>query len=205
MTDSNIEMQPKAILTVAAVMDLMRKTLYQPEEVKDVVPEGAILVDGVVHCFGFHPQRIKDVKPEIDVLLSELPDNFFRDKGGGWSFLNACEDRHGNHWGEHPAIEALVCLGIAAGSADWMMKEFSEILPGGMPYFKIWPDQPIEQPQFDYFECHECGFDSVQKSDFDGTLECGMCAGDSGHYNIMKRRPARDTDKPEGFDARVKT
>ena len=59
-----------------------------------------------------------------------------------------------------------------------------------------------EQPDFDYFECTECGFSSVQKADFKGSEACPLCAGDSGHDVGMSRRSCRDTDKPEGRDAR---
>lgn len=60
----------------------------------------------------------------------------------------------------------------------------------------------VEQPDFIYFECQECGFDSVQPADYKGSEECPLCAGDSGHSVIMPQRTARDTDDPEGFDAR---
>ena len=59
-----------------------------------------------------------------------------------------------------------------------------------------------EQAGFDYFECPECGFSSVQKDDFNGSEACPLCAGDSGHDVGMNRRTARTTDKPEGKDAR---
>ncbi len=59
-----------------------------------------------------------------------------------------------------------------------------------------------EQPEFDYFECPECGFSSVQKASFSGSDLCPLCAGDSGHDVEMKRRTARSDDKPEGKDAR---
>ena len=58
------------------------------------------------------------------------------------------------------------------------------------------------QTGFDYFECPECGFSSVQKSTFDGSEACPLCAGDSGHDVDMHRRECLDTDKPEGRDAR---
>lgn len=60
-----------------------------------------------------------------------------------------------------------------------------------------------EQPDFIYFECPECGFDSVQTADFKGGTGCPLCAGDSGHDVGMNRRTARATDKPEGKDARI--
>jgi hypothetical protein len=59
-----------------------------------------------------------------------------------------------------------------------------------------------EQPDFDYFECPECGLDSVQLASFTGSEACPLCAGDSGHDVLMYRRTARATDKPEGRDAR---
>lgn len=59
-----------------------------------------------------------------------------------------------------------------------------------------------DQPDFDYFECPECGFSSVQKASFTGSEACPLCAGDSGHDVGMTRRTARETDKPEGRDAR---
>lgn len=62
----------------------------------------------------------------------------------------------------------------------------------------------INQPNFIYFECRECGFDSVQKADFKGSSICPLCAGDSGHIVEMRCRIARDTDRPEGHDAREK-
>lgn len=60
----------------------------------------------------------------------------------------------------------------------------------------------VEQPDYDYFECPECGFSSVQLSTFTGREDCPLCAGDSGHDVLMHRRTARTTDKPEGKDAR---
>lgn len=63
-------------------------------------------------------------------------------------------------------------------------------------------DDSVEQPDFIYFECPECGFDSVQKSDFNGSSICPLCAGDNGRDVSMSSRPARSTDKPEGRDVR---
>jgi hypothetical protein len=60
-----------------------------------------------------------------------------------------------------------------------------------------------DEPGFDYFECKICGFDSVQFETFNGSEECPLCAGDCVHSNIMSRRTARDTDRPEGKDARI--
>lgn len=59
-----------------------------------------------------------------------------------------------------------------------------------------------EQPDFIYFECTECGFDSVQPKTFRGSHMCPICAEDNGRDVTMNARVCRDTDKPEGRDAR---
>lgn len=69
------------------------------------------------------------------------------------------------------------------------------------PLTKQEPDWE-EQPAFHYFECNDCEFSSVQPTDFDDTESCPLCMGDNGHDVRMSRRIARDTDQPEGFDAR---
>ena len=69
-------------------------------------------------------------------------------------------------------------------------------------------DQPepepkaTKQPNFDYFEGHECGFSSVQLATFSGDECCPMCAEDCGRDIGMRRRTCLDTDRPEGRDAR---
>lgn len=124
-------------LTAAAVEALLHRAQLKHDE----VAAGAVLVDGVVHKFGFHPQRLVEVKPEVDALLRMLPDQFRTDIGGGWSFLNACMDRDGRQWGEHRDIERLVCLGVGVGSATFVFpREMWKQLPGGMPYFAVHPD-----------------------------------------------------------------
>jgi hypothetical protein len=60
----------------------------------------------------------------------------------------------------------------------------------------------IEHAAFHYFECQECGFDSVQFADYSGSELCPLCLLDSGHRNVMTRRVAMDTDRPEGIDQR---
>lgn len=67
-------------------------------------------------------------------------------------------------------------------------------------------ERPLHPPHmlhgFDYFECPSCGFSSVQAESFDGSEYCPVCAGDCGHDVMMRRRPATDADRAEGFDAR---
>lgn len=98
--------------------------------------EGALIVDGITARFGFDAEKIAARKLEIATMLAELPDQFFRDAGGGWTFLNLCNDKHGEQWTDlHSAMEALCVLAIAAGMGRWVMpREFWSAFPGGMPY-----------------------------------------------------------------------
>lgn len=96
----------------------------------------AKIVEGVVNKFGFHPERVAAHKTEIAEMLNGLPDEFRADKGGGWSFLNACMTKSGDQWGEHRNIEQLLALGIASGQAKMLLpREMWQ--PGGMPYFSV--------------------------------------------------------------------
>lgn len=63
----------------------------------------------------------------------------------------------------------------------------------------------MEQPRFVYFECPDCGFDSVlHQTTADGTPGyCPICAEDNGRDVRMRRRVADSDDKPEGRDARL--
>lgn len=76
---------------------------------------------------------------EIAALLDELPEPFQLAIGGGWSFLNACDDKHGNQWtGLHQTMEFLFMLGMAAGMVRFALpRSMWQALPGGMPYIVV--------------------------------------------------------------------
>lgn len=125
-------------LTTDRVRAVMKDVLFRDDEMPadGEVPFGAVVVDGVLNRYAFHPTRLEELRAEIIEMLSELPDEFRADGGGGWSFLNACLDRHGNHWAEHPTIEQLLVLGIGVDAAQILMpREMWAVLPGGLPYF----------------------------------------------------------------------
>lgn len=100
--------------------------------------------EGIGARFHFHPERLGRRAAEIRALLRELPDEFQLRGGGGWSFLNACQDRHGTLWtGSHSHVEVLLCLGVAIGAARWMMpRDLWPSLPGGMPYVVVIAEDP---------------------------------------------------------------
>lgn len=98
-----------------------------------------VKAEGIVTNVGFHPERLEAHKQEIADMLAELPDEFKASSGGGWSFLNACNDRNGNQWADlHRTMEQLVLLGIATGLVEYQLpREMWTALPGGVPYFVV--------------------------------------------------------------------
>jgi len=98
-----------------------------------------IKAEGIVLNVGFHPERLESHRSEIDEMLGELPDEFQQSGGGGWSSLNACNDKHGNQWtGLHRTMEQLILLGIAIGKVKFQLpRDIWASLPGGMPYFVV--------------------------------------------------------------------
>ena len=98
-----------------------------------------IKVEGIMSWFGFHPKRIESHSEEIINWLSELPHQFRKSQGGGWTFLNACNIEDGQQWtGLHQRMEQLFCLGIGIGKVKYAMpRDMWKILPGGMPYLVI--------------------------------------------------------------------
>lgn len=124
-------------LTIENVTRVFLDSLFKADEDKSK----AVIVDGILGRFGFHPERLASHKQEIREMLSCLPDEFFANKGGGWSFLNACYTRDGTHWGEHKNMDELFVLGAASGQVECLMpRPMWGVLPGGMPYYSIKTD-----------------------------------------------------------------
>ena len=99
----------------------------------------AVLAEGVIRQFGFHPERLNEWKDSIIEMLEQLPETFRQATGGGWSFLNACDRNDGTQWtGLHKNMEELFCLGMAIGKVKSQFpKEIWSALPGGVPYYVI--------------------------------------------------------------------
>ncbi len=118
------------------VDEILRDALFKDEEISaNEIPENAIVVEGIVQKFAFHPGRLKSHAEELRDILLEIPEPFHRGKGGGWSFLNLCNDKQGNQWGEHRNMEQLVVLAIGMGLGKYSFpKNFWNSLPGGVPY-----------------------------------------------------------------------
>ncbi len=98
-----------------------------------------VRAEGIIRNVEFHPERLESHRTEIVAMLNELPEKFQERGGGGWSFLNACNDKHGNQWTSfHQTMEQLFQLGIGIGKVKSLMpRKLWNILPGGMPYYVI--------------------------------------------------------------------
>jgi hypothetical protein len=122
------------------VTALLTKCLFQDDEDQ----HGAIMVEGILNNYGFHPGRLASSKDEIRQLIGEIAgDEFLKQKGGGMSFLNLCQNRAGELWGEHPTMEALLCLAIASNLGGFCApRRYWAVMPGGMPYcyFDLGPE-----------------------------------------------------------------
>lgn len=130
-------------------MSQSQKVVLDPERVKAIFLDclfkdgedtsNHVKAEGIVRHVGFHPERLNSHKEEIETLLDELPDEFKKSGGGGWSFLNACNDKHGNQWtGLRLQMEQLFQLGIGIGKVKSLLpREMWSALPGNMPYYVI--------------------------------------------------------------------
>lgn len=132
-------------INAGEVQQALKESLYHEEELNeeelngDQPPEGAVLVNGLVNRFGFHPSRLETQRDKVKSWLDALPETFRQSKGGGWSFLNACHQQDGVQWGEHRDMEALFCLAIGLKLATWQPteRELWSAFPGGVPYVVI--------------------------------------------------------------------
>jgi hypothetical protein len=144
MIDSYDDVEP--LIDAARVDEILRDCLYKDDEVEglaqDQAPEGAVIVEGIMRPFGFHPERLESHREEVAGMLANLPTEFRTSEhggGGGWSFLNACQDRNDVQWtGLHQVMDALFVLGIGLGLAAWLLpRDMWSALPGGMPYVVV--------------------------------------------------------------------
>jgi len=96
----------------------------------------AVITEGIMMKVGFNPEHLKSEKENIVEMCNQLPNNFKVGFGGGYSFLNMCEDNTGDLWtGEHQTMEKLLCLGIAVKKMMILLpRDFWGIFPGSMPY-----------------------------------------------------------------------
>lgn len=99
----------------------------------------SLLIEGVVNQAYLNKILLEQNRNEIVAMLLELPDQFRKSGGQGWSFLNACYDRHDNQWtGFHLIMEQLFMLGMGLELVSYTLpREYWSALPGGVPYITI--------------------------------------------------------------------
>lgn len=108
------------------------------EDVHEALSKGK-RAEGVKLKILFNPEKIEKHRDDIKNMLSQLPLAFRKKDGGGWSFLQMCNDAEGNQWtGEQKQMDALVCLGLAIDELRFCLpRGMWRVLPGGMPYIQI--------------------------------------------------------------------
>jgi hypothetical protein len=113
--------------------------LFSKEEINDGIPENAVKVEGIVRSFGFHPDRLEKQRETVKDWLLTLPQEFRKEVAGGWSFLNACQDKNGSQWTDlHVRMDELFCIGMGLNLVRLLLpREMWKVLPGGMPYYVV--------------------------------------------------------------------
>ena len=130
----------EAVLTAERVEHLFAACLAPDEK--------GVIVEGIVSKAAFRADALDARRAEIRAMLAELPDQYRKSGGGGWSFLNACDDRHGTQWtGFHRTMEHLFMLGLGIGAVTLLIeRELWDALPGGMPYYMVDVDDEPPPP-----------------------------------------------------------
>ena len=133
------EKENELIIDPDEVNDIFLDCLYQDNECVESVPEDAVIVEGIVNKFRFHPVRLEEKRTKVSELLKALPHEFRKSGGGGWSFLNSCKQENGVQWtSSRNRMEELLCIGIGLGVVEcYTPREMWGILPEGMPYYVI--------------------------------------------------------------------
>ena len=117
---------------------VFRDCLFTEDEAAGGVPVDAVIVEGILHKYSFHPGRLESYRAEVSTWLKALPHVFRENEGSGMSFLNACVDEDGNRWGEHINMGQLFDLGCGLKLAKACLpRDMWSFFPGGMPYYSI--------------------------------------------------------------------
>lgn len=119
----------------------------QSHSIERDVPEGAVVVDGILHRFCFHPGRLKGHSAEIRKMLELLPPQFFPEAGLGATFMDAAFDKDGKQWGEQKDVEMLFVMAVGLELARFHPRETWPMLPGKMPYVLIDLNDKPEGPR----------------------------------------------------------
>lgn len=132
-----------------AIKQPMRLTAENVEAIfRDCLTDDrSFIVHGVVLGAAFDRAKVEAHEEEIMQMLMQLPIQFHRPGGCGWTFLNMCIDNNEHQWCDtHQMLDMLVCLGRAIGALEFVLqRDLWKALPGGMPYIVI--NDNYKQPQ----------------------------------------------------------
>ena len=101
--------------------------------------KNSITIEGIQNSDTYNKTSLEKHKDDIKNMLNQLPDNFKKSAGGGWSFLNMCMRKDDYQWtGLHRTMEKLMTMGIATKQVEYLLpSNMWGILPAGMPYIAI--------------------------------------------------------------------
>ena len=113
--------------------------LYRKSEDLHKALSDGKLIEGVMLKVVFNTEKVEKHLQDIKDMLAQLPLEFRKEDGGGWSFLQMCNDEEGNQWtGVHKQMDALVCLGLAIDELRFCLpREMWKVFPDGMTYVQI--------------------------------------------------------------------
>lgn len=95
--------------------------------------------NGILIKVGFKPEKLIEHKEDLNDFIDQIHPFFHKTVGGGWSFLNLCEDKDGNQWADlHTTVDELVCLLNATEQLSYLApREYWRYFIGGVPYLII--------------------------------------------------------------------
>ncbi len=123
------------LINATEVHETFLDCLFKDEELIDGKPIiEPVIAEGLMTKAGLHPERVAKAKEKVATWLGNL-DPVFKQ---GMTFLNMCNDRNGDQWGEHPTMDELVMLGLATDTLFYCApREMWSVLPGGVPYVQV--------------------------------------------------------------------
>jgi len=132
-----VEEEP--LINATEVGEIFDDCLYKGEKPNYETSEDTIVVEGVVHKYAIDLSKLEKYADRVVELLGYLPIQFHKSGGGGWSFLQMCDDRNGVQWtGFHKRMEQLLVLGIALEKARIQIpRDMWKVFPGGVPYLVV--------------------------------------------------------------------
>lgn len=124
-------------LTSKNVEDIIKDCLAEDEE----NPNG-IQIEGILHTYLLDTVKLEVHREDIRSMIEQLPKEFLKSGGGGWSFLNLCMRADGVQWtGLHWVQEQFFAIAAGLSMAKIQIpRNLWSAFPGGMPYIVFDPE-----------------------------------------------------------------